>query len=182
MRRKKGQLLGLDEVEAAFSEMVEILGSEGYALCGGLAMQLYGSRRLTADVDFIVEKAAPEMLPHYERKLSFGGVSGRSSNDVPVDLIERDDDYAALYEAALEHTTKIDRRVVVKPEFLAAMKLAAGRPKDEEDLRFLLTEVLRSDRQRMEGRRIVKRYLGAYAAAEWDSMLAEALWRKRANR
>jgi hypothetical protein len=144
------------------------------ALVGGLALQHLGSDRLTGDVDFV-----SDLVPGgFEGKpLSFGGKSGFGPSGVPVDLIVRDDEYAALYREALEKSrfSRTLEMSVVRPEYLTAMKMAAGRPKDEIDLLFLLT----SDKVNLPvAREIVLQHLGVYAAREFDAILLEAQWRK----
>jgi hypothetical protein len=60
-------------------------------------------------------------------------------------------------------------------EHLAVMKMAAGRPKDQTDLTFLLSH---SKLDYKKTRKIAVLYLGWYAGQELDSFRAEAEWRK----
>lgn len=156
-------------------------GHVSVALTGGLVMQMYGSDRLTGDVDFLADGTIPR-LPLLG-KLTFGGVRSRAPNGVPVDLIIRIDDYAALYEAALRKA-RLDRTLglrVVTPEYLAAMKLAAGRPaKDVPDLEHLITvEAFNLDATR----KIIRKFLGVYAVADFNEVLEEVAWKtKRGNK
>lgn len=180
--KRKGRILGAEEIERGLGAVTKRLDDlrVSWALIGGVAMQLYGSRRLTADVDLVVDRARPEALSGRVGRLSFGGLRGKVSG-VPVDLVERDDEYAELYEEALGRARTIDGRRVVEPAHLAAIKMAAARPKDEDDLRFLMTEVL-DGVGRTVARRIVCRYLGTYAAREWDASVVEAFWRRKVGR
>lgn len=104
------------------------------AVCGGLAMQLYGSDRNTKDIDFI---AAAPLARSTKGKLSFGG-DIYEDGGVPVDWIVRVDDQRGLYEAALESRVRVHGLYTVTPNYLALIKLLARRPKDESDLIFLL--------------------------------------------
>ncbi len=82
------------------------------ALVDGFALQYFGSTRLTGDIDVVAPAPLQELEP--TRKLKFGGqkatvvAAGNASIgknvSVPVDVIVRDDDFADLYEAALDHT------------------------------------------------------------------------------
>lgn len=144
------------------------------ALLGGLAMQLYGSSRLTADVDIAAAKLPPKTKG---RALSFGGVRTKASNGIEVDIIVRDDDWEELYEAACYHAVMIDGLRVVTKEYLAVIKMAAGRPKDDIDAKFLLS--LPGDQFDVrEGYRIAKHFLGAYGAKDYRQLLAIAVWEK----
>lgn len=164
-------MAGVDEVTALAAE-------EGVAivLVGGLAMQFYGSDRLTGDLDFAVDghiRSLPAL-----RTLSFGGVQSTTSKGVPVDFILRDDDFRPLYEAALNASPVVPRFGcrVVPPAYLVAMKMAAGRGKDVLDLKFLLAQEGLVDLATT--RVVVRRYLGPYAAKELDRLVDEVAWEK----
>jgi hypothetical protein len=157
--------LGPKEMERVISKVVEIVHMDGVALCGGAAMQVYGSDRLTKDVDFLSFEV-PSLLKNRKR-LTFGG-SGGTVDGVPTDFIVRDDDYKDLYEAALT-TAKFDRSAgcrVVRASYLAAMKLAARRDKDELDLKTLIENDVLPLR---ETRAIINEHLGRYAMDEFNS-------------
>src|SRR6185295_2544800 len=72
------------------------------ALCGGLAMHVYGFTRATVDVDFI---AAARLPLHSARELEMGGdaynIRSDEQKEIEVDWIVRDDDKKEVYEAAL---------------------------------------------------------------------------------
>lgn len=146
------------------------------AIGGGMAMQVYGSDRLTKDVDFLAEDHI--QLPVRLAALSFGGVTGCASNGVCVDIIVRNDDYAPLYAEALEEASYDEElgAYVVSAEHLVAMKMSAGRAKDELDLQFLLGEEGLVNMKHAE--EIVRRHLGVYAVQELRALVAEAKWRK----
>ena len=153
------------------------------ALVGGFALQYFGSPRLTGDIDVVARKALEELEP--TRKLSFGGQKtavvseGNASVGknvvVPVDVIVRDDDFASLYRTALNHTVdKGAPLLIVVPEYIAAMKLVAGRRKDEDDMAFLITSgIIDIDKTSS----IIRKHLGAFAVKEFRSFVDETRWR-----
>lgn len=144
------------------------------ALGGGLAMQLYGSDRLTSDVDIIAERDVPGM--EEIGRLSFGGQKARGKGGVPTDIIVREDEVAPLYEDALQASHRVEGMVVrvVQPEFLAVMKLWAGREdKDIPDVKFLIREELID---LPLTRKLMKKYLGIYAVKDFDSLVREVAW------
>src|SRR5262249_13918356 len=101
------------------------------------------------------------------KRLTFGGV-GTKVKGVPVDVIVRDDKYAALYEEAI----LASRNGVVTPPYLAAMKMAAGRPKDESDLIYLISNGQLGDFKATE--RIIRKHLGPYAVDSFEGYAFEA--------
>ena len=147
------------------------------AVVGGLAMQIYGSSRLTKDVDMIAD--APLERKKAVRLLNIGGVVYQWTKCVPVDWILREDDYVALYKDALDNSLLHGRGFrLVSPEHLAAMKFAAQRQKDYDDLMWLLQQdgLVNSDK----ARRIIFRFVGGrFAADQFDAAVEEARWRAR---
>ena len=148
------------------------------AIVGGLAMQMYGSPRLTKDVDVIADRPArlePD-LPVI-RELSFGGVEMQSAEQIPVDWIVRRDEYSGLYEEALDCAAAGPHGLpVVRPEHLADMKFATLRARDYEDLMFLLGEPGLVDVE--AARQLVYRRMGGrFARDQFDSAIEEARWR-----
>ena len=111
----------------------EIAESENikWALVGGIAMYLYGSARLTKDVDIIgsnyVSLAA-------NAPLTFGGnnyIIEVGKYKVAVDWIVRNDGYAKYYRAALAEAVVFPNRIrLISPEWLVILKMFAGRQKD----------------------------------------------------
>jgi hypothetical protein len=156
--------ISTEEGIAAATEALKIARKNGVecALCGGLAMQLYGFTRATRDVDFI----ASNLLPLKKNKtLTFGGegyaikVGGKK---IPLNWIVRDDEKQEIYEAALKEAIETpDKIPIVSPEWLVVMKQLAGRGKDHLDLLWLLREDNLVDRKEVE--RLVKSLLGRYA-------------------
>ena len=138
-------------------------------------MQIYGSDRLTADVDLLAS-GYPEVTR--EGILSFGGIKTIAKNGAPVDYIVRDDAEMGLYDAALDAArvvTGIPVPVVTVP-YLGAIKLAAGRGKDVQDLEFLLREHPASFKAM---RALVAKHIGDYAVDDLDGYQATAALKTR---
>ena len=179
MKRPRSRFLDPAQIDAALAEIARAVDPRKIALAGGVALQAWGSDRFTADVDVVSSTAIP--LLSTKGKLTFGGERAVASNGVPVDVIRRSDDYKQLYGRALETATRIagvPLRVVTLP-FLAAMKMVAGRGKDEADLEWILVE---SKAKYTDVRRVVSNYLGKYAATELDAQLDLARWQKKRKR
>lgn len=153
------------------------------ALAGGVALQWYGSDRFTQDVDFVADGYITALQTGGRSKgvLTFGGTKAIASNGVPIDLIVRDDQYAELYDAALEHASMVHALgvPVVPLRYLGAMKLAAGRGKDLADLQFILLDA-KINYTALRG--IVKNHLGPYAADELDSIKQVATWERKGRK
>jgi hypothetical protein len=167
----------LDALSRALSKEAEGEGLR-MAVAGGFAMNLYGSRRLTADLDVIADR---ELDPYQYAeagltkagRMAFGGQKFKTRNKVPVDWIVRQDRAAELYREALEMARKAPGGLpyrIVPATYLAAMKFWANRPKDHEDLKVLLSLGAVNLRQ---VRGIIRRTLGADAAMEFSSLLTE---------
>ena len=122
-----------------------------WALAGGLAMYLYGSPRLTKDVDVIASQHLSLVAEH---QLTFGGSSYTiqiGKYMVQVDWIVRNDGYEKYYRAALKDAIELPNGLrVVIPEWLVILKLNAGRQKDFDDIVFLLTQENLVDRPKVK--------------------------------
>lgn len=122
-----------------------------WALAGGLAMHLYGSPRLTKDVDVIASQHLSLVAEH---QLTFGGSSYTiqiGKYMVQVDWIVRNDGYEKYYRAALKDAIELPNGLrVVIPEWLVILKLNAGRQKDFNDIVFLLTQENLVDRPKVK--------------------------------
>jgi hypothetical protein len=138
------------------TEAIEIVGNladandVNWALCGGIAMQVYGSPRLTKDIDFIASQTLP--LP-ISRRLSFGGERYEvqtTKKKVDVDWIKRLDGWRLLYEQALKDAVKINNVPIITPEWLVLLKWFANRFKDQEDAVFLLRQKSLVDRRKLK--------------------------------
>lgn len=118
-----------------------------WAVAGGIAMHLYGSPRMTKDVDII---ASNNLSLTPQHRLSFGGSSytltvGKYA--VQVDWIVRSDGFQKYYRAALKNAIHLPNGIrVVTPEWLVILKFKAGRQKDLDDIVFLLKQQKMVDR------------------------------------
>lgn len=140
-------------------------------------MAMYGSPRLTHDVDFIADTTAGIVGAPLRRVggLIFGGAACKLGK-IPVDIIVRSDGYAALYDAALDNAGLVGGVRVVTAPYLAAMKMAAHRDKDTVDLMWLLRHGIPD---LVATRCIVCEYLGGqFAAEEFDLAVQEARLRR----
>lgn len=176
MRRRSnstgGRFLDPADVDRALEDVADAIAEDqvSAALAGGVAMQLYGSGRFTQDVDVIADAELSAI--EYQEPLSFGGYEGVGPSGAAVDVIIREDDYAPLYQEALreaQHHEDLPIPVVTR-EYLAAMKLAADRNKDREDLAHL---VLHTPLDISRTREIIVEFLGLYAGREFDAFVEE---------
>lgn len=172
MPPRKTTFLDATQIDRGLAELREITGGS-VALVGGAALQVYGSQRLTVDLDVV--GALPIAALPVLGTLTFGGYRSATPSGVPVDVILRDDDFAMLYAAALVHASVVESIPipVASREFIAAMKMAAGRKKDEADLEFL---ILDGDLDILATRAIIRQYLGPYAANEFDQLVSLTRW------
>jgi Protein of unknown function (DUF2442) len=166
---------GLDVASKVVSKAEE--SNVRCALCGGLAMHVYGFTRATMDVDFIAAGKLP--LPA-TRELEMGGeaytVQSGREREIEVDWIIRADDKKEVYEAALAGATSTeDGLPIITPEWMVILKYLAGRGKDQIDLLWLLREEGLVDRE------LVKQHIsslfGRYAfwpLADMDNLFLEA--------
>lgn len=132
-----------DEALKAIETVGDVADKNGidWAVCGGIAMAIYGSPRLTKDADVIASRILP--LVDSTRPLGFGGqrYSIRVGlKDVPVDWIVRDDDVKKFYQTALADAVVAGEIPIITPEWLVILKYIAGRFKDQQDSLFLLRE------------------------------------------
>lgn len=139
------ELSTLDEESAreAIAAVTAVAAENGiaWALAGGVAMILYGSDRLTKDVDIIASNLLPVKFLVAGR-LRQGGeryiieTSRRATN---VDWIIRSDGFRPMFNEALAEAVEIGDVPVLRPEWLVILKFIAGRFKDQEDSVFLLS-------------------------------------------
>ncbi|MDQ3130433.1 MAG: hypothetical protein M3Q99_06695 [Acidobacteriota bacterium] len=140
MTKLKFDLLD-DESAMETIETVGNLADENdidWALAGGLAVILYGSDRLTKDVDIIASKKLPLKS---EGNLVQGGERYKvktAKRTVAVDWITRNDEAKKFYQQALKDAVMIADTPILTPEWLVILKYIAGRFKDQEDGVFLL--------------------------------------------
>ena len=142
-----------DESAMETIETVARLADENdidWALAGGLAVILYGSDRLTKDVDIIASKKLPL---ESEGNLVQGGeryIVKTSKKIVVVDWITRTDEAKRFYERALKDAVMIADTPILTPEWLVILKYIAGRFKDQEDGIFLLRQKGLVDRNKVK--------------------------------
>ena len=146
MNRPKINLDVIDEDSASQAvEIITKLAKENnidWALVGGLAMNLYGSDRLTKDIDVIADKLLPMSEKQIVGRLKQGGERYNTETDekiVTIDWIIRNDEFKPLFKEALKAAVKINDVPVLTPEWLVILKFIAGRFKDQEDAVFLLS-------------------------------------------
>ena len=158
------------------------------ALIGRVAMWAYlppEQQEFTKDLDLAVPAefiAAVEAevrgrkLSH--RQLSIGGVDVRHG-DLKVDFIDRRVHCAALFREAVQAAQRAGRRLsvgrvklpLVPVEYLVAMKMVSGEPKDDRDVKRLLEHV---EMNYAAARRIVELHLGPLTADRLDVFAREA--------
>jgi len=139
------ELPTLDEESAkqAITAVAELAREHGidWALAGGLAMILYGSDRLTKDVDILAARPLPARFK-VEGALRQGGqryAVQTSRRVTTVDWIIRNDGFREMFQEALSESVSIGGIPVLTPEWLVILKFIAGRFKDQEDAVFLLS-------------------------------------------
>ena len=139
----KSPTISTDTGLEAAQKIGEIADAENidWALVGGIAMYLYGSPRLTKDVDIIATNIVSLKA---NAPLNLGGnnyIIELGKYKIAVDWIVRNDGYAKYYQAALKESVKIPQGFkLISPEWLVILKLFAGRQKDYDDAVFLLKE------------------------------------------
>lgn len=110
-----------------------------WALAGGIAMHLYGSPRLTKDVDVI---SAKRLSIEPTNPIGFGGESYQvkvGKKMIHIDWIVREDNYRQYYVQALNEATTLKNGLkIITTEWLVILKYIAGRAKDLDDIVFLL--------------------------------------------
>jgi len=138
-------LISGDEALQAIAAVSELADANNinWAVCGGVAMAIYGSPRLTKDVDIIASGKLPLERGRIQAFLKQGGESFLIQTDrraVPIDWILRRDEAKRIYQAALSDAVTINEIPVITPEWLVILKYIAGRYKDQEDCLYLLEQ------------------------------------------
>lgn len=135
-----------------------------WAVCGGIAMAIYGGPRLTKEIDIIASKRLPIEKERIIGQLKQGGehfIIETETREVPIDWILRNDDFKAFYREALKDAVMIDEIPILTPEWLVILKFIAGRFKDQEDAVYLLAEENLVDRRKI--RELIIRVFGENA-------------------
>jgi hypothetical protein len=123
-----------------------------WAVCGGIAMAIYGSPRLTKDIDIIASNRLPLKKEQIIGLLQQGGehfMVETETREVPIDWILRNDDFKVFYQQALKDAVIIDDIPILTPEWLVILKFIARRFKDQEDAIYLLREKDLVNRQKI---------------------------------
>ena len=112
------------------------------AICGGLAMHLYGFARATQGIDMVASGLLREVTP--EKQLSYGGIRFTievALRRVAVDWIARDDFFRDFYEAALAEAESLGEGLhIISANWMVTLKYIAGREPDHIDLLWLLRQ------------------------------------------
>lgn len=168
---QKGKFVSPEQIVSSMRLMGAICERAGVsaALVGGVAMQLYGSPRLTKDVDLALNDDTDDISPLEElRRISFGGKACLTPDRVRVKLIVRNDEYRELYRSAVVAAGRIMDTdgdfTVVSPEHLAAMKFATQDEGHILDLKWLLNQPDLVNVQ--ETKKIVYKLVGGKFAVE----------------
>jgi hypothetical protein len=187
-RQFLNKYLCLNQIESALLEIAALPDTAGVrvAVSGGIAMQVYGSDRLSMSIEFLADRIFDGI--NVQRALSFGGIVGLTvKSQIPVSVIvrnrgNRNDDSRHLYEEALDAAEPLQElcgALVVTPEYLAALKFNAGQVKDEEDLNFLIRNRV-IDIPLTED--IIARLMGSYASRKFQSAVDEVEWKRERDR
>jgi hypothetical protein len=156
----------IDECISAFLLTASNNPDIRFALVGGVALQAFGYPEGTKDVDFIVTDLPKELYPLEEGlPLDIGGSSYFVNKTIEVDLIVRRDGYKTLYEEALDHAVDQAGLPIITLEYLAALKYLAGRPKDLNAVRWILSGPGRVNSVWIG--MLLEQHLGQYARESW---------------
>ncbi len=117
------------EASAAFTK-----AGVRHALCGGIAVSCYADPRSTKDVDFVVGEDA---FDHHGLLVCLKPGLPMRVGSVPVNTVELVPKLVGL-GSALAEATQIEGVPIVSSEALVAMKLVAGRLRDQADVQALL--------------------------------------------
>jgi hypothetical protein len=174
LRKNAKPMIDTETGLAALRRVVSVAQKErvAWALVGGIAMHLYGSRRLTNEVDVI----ASALLPlEAQKPLGFGGERYQvkiGKRSVPVDWIVRDDTARKFYELALKEAYNLPSGLpIVTPEWLIILKYIAGRFRDQQDAIYLLRQ------EGLVDRRLIRKKIIATAGREFWALVAAGLQR-----
>lgn len=175
--KKKYRFLSPEQLRQGVVEIAAAAHVQGerVALIGGYALQFYGSRRLTGDLDIVSEHPLEELRE--KKPLTFGGYQAVTKSKVPVDVVIRNDDYAPLYESALGFAVRARGLPIpiVRLEYILAMKYALDRPNDVADVKFI---VAHSNVDIGNAASIIHKYLGFHTAHSFRHDVKVIKWEK----
>lgn len=171
---KKAKFIMPQQIDWAIDLMKAISKEQGVTamLVGGVAMQSYGSPRLTKDIDFVVDQEFPKPdVLSFLGPINFGGQAFIAADGTKIDVILRNDDYWALYEEALSQLVVTEDGVpIVTPEYLAVFEFAANEPKHLLDLQWLMRQPALLDLAKV--RNIIYRHVGQrYGVEQFEKLV-----------
>lgn len=129
-------------------------GGVAYALCGGMAVAVYGAPRFTKDIDVLVQPADAPRAKAIAKALGFVAESlpmrfkatgeihrvikfGEAGEILLLDLLLAAEELAAVWASREPRSLGEHTLWVVSRAGLISMKLAAGRPQDLLDVQKL---------------------------------------------
>jgi hypothetical protein len=143
-----------------FLSLAKALNTAGisYALCGGLAVAVYGHARATKDIDMLVLADEIEKISKAVAPLGFTLHSGRiplgigtshpqdlyrvskaaGTDLIMLDLLVVNENLRTIWEERQERAVEGITIQVISKEGLLAMKQRAGRPQDLADIAALI--------------------------------------------
>lgn len=151
-RGLKGALLMNDQSEASVpyaQPLLDVLSlfeelSIRYALIGGIAAMYYGRARFTEDIDFVAATGHQDVLAAHPREMKKYRFDPTCSyklyheSGMQIDLW-KDEHSDEIIERAMEAQLAGRAVKVIDPHDLIAMKLRAGRLKDDYDISQILS-------------------------------------------
>ena len=174
LESKPNQMIDTETGLAALDKIAETAKKQAveWALVGGVAMHLYGSPRLTKDVDVI---ASAILDLESDRNLGFGGKRYQikiGKKDIPIDWIVRNDTARKFYEQALKQAHHLKNGLpIITPEWMIILKYIAGRFKDQQDAVFLLKQ------KSLVNRKTIKKHIIEMTSNEYWALVASGLQR-----
>jgi hypothetical protein len=159
-----------------------------YAVIGRIAVWAYlppEAQEFTKDIDIAVPlESTTEIEQQLKqrnlacRPLTIGGI-GTAEKDIHLDFIDRRQYHQALFRKAIEATQQQGHTVnfgsvtlpLIPIEYLIALKMVSGEPKDDGDVKKLLAH---AELDYKRSREIVMKYLGPATADRLDVFAREA--------
>lgn len=128
-----------------------------YALCGGMAMAIYGSPRATLDIDILIQEDALDFVFELAkglgytirgRDLDFGPIQIRRVSKVDpetnelltLDMLLVTNEIHDVWETRITAKLKDGKLIVVSRDGLITLKRRAGRPQDLADVAKLMED------------------------------------------
>ena len=134
-------------------KIIEVLDRNGieYALCGGIAMAVYGSPRATVDIDILIPEESLESVIKLAAQLGYT-IRGRDLNFdeikirrvskidrvskelITLDMLIVTSQIEKIWKTRIKTNLEGGKLSVVSREGLVALKEMAGRPQDIADI------------------------------------------------